>query len=268
MVEICKSFEQEASRFAPMVLLVPGLVMVGVGLIAWLAGLWLRRLVLAWAGAAAGGITAWLVFGPNAVVVALVAGGGAVLGAVLPRLFTAVLLMAFGVAVAFVVVTTTRPVDGQRVLSVSQNVGQSQERLTVPESLKAARVLLFDLVGRVTTAAKDLEMVSWAVVVAPGFVLLVLGLLFPRLAGALTFSVLGTVLIFAGLVVLLIHKGSGPVGLVQQHGALSGLVLLGMAVFGTLEQAVLGPSPRRWHKAGIAGEHPGPEESQHGWRTR
>jgi hypothetical protein len=268
VIEVCKSFEQEASRFAPMVLLVPGLVMVGVGLIAWLAGLWLRRPVLAWAGTAGGGLAAWLLFGPNATIVALAAGGGAVLGAVLPRLFTAVLLTAFSVAVAFVVVTTTRPAEGQRTLSVSQNVGQGQERLAVSDSIKTARVLLFDLVGRVKAAARDLETASWAVVAVPGLVLLVLGLLFPRLAGALTFSALGTALMFAGLIVLLIHKGSGPVGLVQKQGAFYGLVLLGMVVFGTLEQAVLGPSPRRRHQAGAAGAHPRAEESERSWRTR
>ena len=53
MVEILKSFEQVASRFSPAVLIVPGLVMAVLGLVTWLAGMCLRRLVLALVGATA-----------------------------------------------------------------------------------------------------------------------------------------------------------------------------------------------------------------------
>jgi hypothetical protein len=267
VIEILKSFEQEAGRFSPMVLLVPGLAMVALGLIAWLAGMCLRRLVLAGAGAVAGGLAGWLIHGQNPAVVGLAAGGGAVFVAILPRLFTAVLLAALGVAVAFAVTAGTHLVEGQKTSSGRQDLGRGQERLTVQESLGAVRVFAFDIVGRTESAARELEPANLVLLAAVGLVLLVLGLLLARLAGALVFSAMGTALIFAGLIVLLIFKGSAPIAFVQKQGAFYGLVLFGMAAFGTLEQLVLCPSPKRGRKAKSAGSRPRQGESEHGWRN-
>ena len=265
MIEVLKSFEQEASRFQPMVLLVPGLVMVVLGLIAWLAGLFLRRPVLAAICALVGGIAGWLWAGPNPAIWGPAAAGGAILGTVLPRLSTAVLLAAIGVAVVFVIATRVYLVGEQKTLS--QNVGRGPEKLTVPESLRAVRVLAFDIIGRTKAAAGELEPASLVVIAAPGVVLLAAGLLFARLAGALTFSVLGTALIFVGLIVLLIYKGSAPIALVQKQGTFYGLVLLGMAAFGALEQFVLCPSLKRRPKGQAGGPHARPGESERGWRN-
>ena len=268
VIEVLKSFEQEASRFSPVVLFVPGLVMVALGLIVWLAGVRLRRLVLALAGAAAGGLAGWLVHGQNPAVAGLAAGGGAVFGAILPRLSTTVFLAAFGVVVVFVITARTYLVEGHKPASGAPNVRRGEEKLTVPESLAAVRVLAFDVVGRTKAAAGDLEPANLAVIAAVGLVLLVLGLFLARLAGALVCSVLGTALIFVGLIVLLMFKGSAPITFVQKQGTLYGLVLLGMATFGTLEQLVMCPSPQRGRKAKSAGRRPGPEEAEHDWRSR
>ena len=56
MVEILKCFEQVASRFSPAVLVLPGLAMVLLGLVTWLAGMCLRRIVPGLIGAMAGGM--------------------------------------------------------------------------------------------------------------------------------------------------------------------------------------------------------------------
>jgi hypothetical protein len=99
-------------------------------------------------------------------------------------------------------------------------------------------------------------------------VLLVLGLLLTRLAGAMVCSGLGSLLVFAGLIVLLIFKGSAPITFIQKQGVLYGLVLLAMAAFGTLEQLVLCPSPKRRQKAGSGKSGSRRGEAEHGWRTR
>ena len=118
------------------------------------------------------------------------------------------------------------------------------------------------------SALCELELADQAVLAAVGVVLLVLGLFLVRSAGALTCSALGAVLVFAGLTALLILKGSNPIALMERQGRFYGLVLLGMTAFGTLEQLVLCPSPKRRHQAG-AGK-PGSrqdERAQQGWRT-
>jgi hypothetical protein len=267
VIEVFNRFEQEAGRFDPTLLVVAGLVLAGLGLVIWLAGMCLRRLVLALAGAAAGGLTGWLVPVPGPVFVGLAAGGGAVLGAVLPRLTTAVLLAILGVAVAFVITARTHLLGGQELPSGPPHAGRGEERLTIPQSLGAVRVFAFDVVGRSRAAAGEMGTAGLAAIGAAGLVLLVLGFVLPRLAGTLFCSVLGTMLIFAGLIVLLIFKGSAPITLIEKQGALYGVVLFGMAAFGAVEQLALCPAPRRGKKSRSAGRS-GPAESEKGWRNR
>jgi len=267
MVEILKSFEQVASRFSPPVLMVPGLAMVMLGLVAWLGGMCVRRLVLALFGAAAGAIAAALVLGRNPAVAGLAAGGGALFGVLLPRLSAAILLASFGVAVALVVVTGTPAVAGPRAASGPSEAGQEQERLTLRESLDGVHAYALNIVDGIRSAFRTLERPDQAVLAAVGLVLLVLGLFLARLAGALTCSALGAALVFAGLTALLILKGSDPIALMERQGRFYGLVLLGMTAFGTLEQLVLCPSPKRRHRAGAGKPGSKQEESEHHWRT-
>jgi hypothetical protein len=267
MVEILKSFEQVASRFSPPVLMVPGLVMVVLGLVAWLGGMCVRRLVLAFVGAAAAGIAAVLIHGRNPAVAGLAAGGGALFGAILPRLSAAILLASFGVAVALVIVTGTPAGAGPRAMSGPPETEQEQGGLTMRESLDTVHAYALNIVDCVRSACCELERPNQAVLAAVGFALLVLGLFLVRLAGALACSALGAALVFAGLTALLILKGSDPIALMERQGRFYGLVLLGMAAFGTLEQLVLCPSPKRRRQAGAGKSGPRQEESEHHWRT-
>ncbi len=265
MIEILKSFEQVASRFSPPVLMVPGLALVVLGLVAWLGGMCVRRLVLASVGAAAGAI-AVLLQGRNPMVAGLVAAGGALFGVLLPRLCAAILLAFFGVAVALAVMTRAPAVAAPGAVSRPPEAGQEQERYTVRESLDGVHAYALNIVDGIRSAFCELERPNQALLAAVGLVLLVLGLSLVRLAGALTCSALGAALVFAGLTALLILKGSDPITLMERQGRFYGLVLLGMTAFGTLEQLVLCPSPRRRHKDG-AGKTGSKEESGHHWRT-
>jgi len=60
--------------------------------------------------------------------------------------------------------------------------------------------------------------------------------IFPRLLSALILSVLGTALVFAGLIMLLIYKGSQPVTYIIQKQYFFAAIFAIMAVFGTIEQ--------------------------------
>ncbi len=264
MVEILKSFEQVASRFSPSVLMVPGLTLVALGLVAWLGGMCVRRPLLALFGAAAGAVAAVLIYGRNPVVAGLAAAGGALFGALLPRLSTAVLLASFGVAVGLVVMTRPPAVAQPKAVSQPPESEQEQERFTVRDSLDGVHAYALNIADGVRSAFWRLERPSQALLAAVGLMLLVLGLSLVRLAGALTFSAWGAALVFAGLTALLILKGSKPITLMGQQGRSYGLVLLGMTVFGTLEQLVLCPSPRRRHRAGKTDSK---EESGHRSRS-
>ncbi len=267
MVEILKSFEQVASRFSPPVLMVPGLAMVALGLVAWLGGMCVRRPVLALFGAAAGAIAAVLIQGRYAAVIGLAAGGGALVGAILPRLSTAILLASLGMAVTLAFVATTPAVAEYKLMSGPVEPEQEQEKFPLRESLDGVYAYALNIADSIRSAFCELERPDQAILGAVGLVLLVLGLFFVRLAGALTCSALGAALVFAGLTALLILKGSNPIALMEQQGRFYGLVLLGMTAFGTLEQLVLCPSPRRRHRAGAGKTDSKEAESGHHSRS-
>ena len=268
MVEILQSFERTAGRFSPVVLIVPGLAMVVLGLLAWLAGSCLRRVVLGLVGAAAGLLVGFFVIGQNPPTYALAAGGGAALGAILPRVFLAGLLAVFGAGIAFAIVARAHPVEEQGTLFGVPDGGLPEGRFTVQQSLDAVRAYAIDVRDRAEAAARELTPVDWAIVAAAALGALVLAMLWARLAGALACSALGTMLILTGLTLLLILKGSTPIARIEQQGAFYGLVLLGMAAFGTLEQLVLCRPPKREAKAGSGRSKSQQEESKSGWRNR
>lgn len=62
------------------------------------------------------------------------------------------------------------------------------------------------------------------------------GSIFPRLLSALILSVFGTALVFAGLIMLLIYKGSLPVTYISEKQYFFAAVFVVMTVFGTIEQ--------------------------------
>ncbi len=267
MVEILKSFEQVGSRFSPPVLMVPGLALVVLGLVAWLGGMCVRRLVLALVGAAAGAIATVLIYGRSPAVAGLAAAGAALFGAILPRLSAAILLASFGVAVALVIVAGTPATAGHKLISGLPEAGPEQERLTLRESLDVAQAYALNIMDHVRSTLRGLERPDQVLLAAVGLVLLVLGLFLVRLAGALTCSALGAVLVFAGLTALLIFKGSDPIALMERQGRFYGLVLLGMTAFGTLEQLVLCPPPKRRHRGQAEKSDSEHEESEHHYRS-
>ena len=102
------------------------------------------------------------------------------------------------------------------------------------------------------------------------FTLLMAGLLFRQLGGALSCALLGTVMIFAGLVLLLIFKGSAPVTRIAGRPLLFGAVFLSMTAFGTLEQGILcrRADKRNEAKAPSKKKSRKSEGGKRGWRDR
>ena len=66
-----------------------------------------------------------------------------------------------------------------------------------------------------------------------------------RLLSALIFSVFGSAAIFAGLILLLLYKGSQPVTNIIQKQHFFAAVFVAMAVSGTVEQLLFCKSPKK-----------------------
>jgi len=268
MIEILKSFEQVAGRFSPVVLVAPGLALAVLGLVTWLAGMCRRRLVLGLIAAMAGGLAGFFVGGQNPALAGLAAGGSAAFGAVVPRVFVAIVLALLGIVIVFAVLTRSQLFQEQGLLLSGQTLNHAGTRFTVQESLDAVQAYVLDIVDRVRAIARQLAPADLAILAGVGTGLLAVGLLLAHLAGALTCSLLGSGLIFAGMTLLLIFKGAAPVARMEQQGPFYGLVLLGMAAFGTLEQLLLCPRPVKDRDLPPGKSRSHREESRRDWRGR
>jgi hypothetical protein len=268
MVEILKSFEQVASRFPPAMLILPGLAIVALGLVTWLAGMCRKRLLLGLVGGLTGGLAGYFVSAQNPLIATLTAGGSAAFGAMTPRLSVAVVLAGLGGTIAFGVLARGYLFQEHGLLLSGETLTQSGTRFTTQESLDAVQAYVLDVTDRIGAIARRLAPADLAIIAAVSVGLLIAGLLLTRLAGALTCSLLGSGLVFAGLTLLLIFKGSTPVARMERQGVFYGLLILGMAAFGTLEQLLLCPEPADDRDAAGGKSRSRSKESQGGWRNR
>lgn len=69
--------------------------------------------------------------------------------------------------------------------------------------------------------------------------ILVTGSLFWHLASALCCAAMGTILIFAGMILLLLYKGAAPISYIIGKQSFYIAVLIAMTAFGTIEQLLL-----------------------------
>lgn len=262
MIEILENFEQVAGRLSPAVIVVAPVILTGAGLVIWLGGIGFRRVSLALAGVIIGGVFVFAtgIRRPAVAVSSILA--AAFVAVILPRLFTAVLSATLLSAVLFVVLAwplLAAPASNVRTVS-------GQQSFSARESLDLMRAYGLDLADNIKRAGKELVLVRWLIVVVVGLVLFASGLLFRHAAGALACSLLGTALIWVGLAVLLMYKGSMPVRRIEQNALAYGLAAVGMVAFGTLEQYALCRRADRKRKARRHEEEEHERKSKHSWR--
>lgn len=239
MVGILKSFEETATGLSPIILVLPGLVATGVGLFIWLGGTGFRWLGRAVVGAASGVVMGFCLGNQRLGPVILFALVGFFLGAAFPRLFTAALSGVLGLVVAFLIAAWPYLGQDRGTLLAAEPAGQAGEVLSTEESLEVVRVSMVDLTDSVKLAGRQLPPGRWAVIAMAGLGVLGAALLLRHLAGALSCSIVGAALIFAGLVLLLLHKGSDPITRIGDRPGYYVLVFLIVVLFGTTEQWLL-----------------------------
>lgn len=243
MLEILQNFEStagEAARVRPLVLVGPGVAAVGVGLCIWLGGLGLRKLLVAIAGAITGGILGYVLMSSGVVPMAASAVAAAVIARVFERVSITVLAAALAATIGFAVLAGSY-IESPQAISAADQDGASARTATGEgaagmEQLKAYAV---DAGGRIERAVWLMPPQKWAIIVLLAVISLVGGFVIWRPTAALCFSVLGTILIFAGMIVLLLYKGAAPVGRISSRPLIYGGIFAAMALFGTVEQLLL-----------------------------
>jgi hypothetical protein len=98
---------------------------------------------------------------------------------------------------------------------------------------------LFDCSERVKQSCSQMPRYIWVIIPAAAVVAIVAGVALWRFASALSCAALGTTLIFAGMILLLMYKGSAPISELMRKPPFYGTVFVTMAAFGTVEQLIL-----------------------------
>jgi hypothetical protein len=270
MLEVCQHFEQVAAQFSPAVLIGAGVAGVVLGLFVWLGGLGLRKILLAVAGAVAGGVCGFFITGGNFILASTAAALGVVIAVVFGKIFIVVLTGVLAAAFGFAVLAG--PYIGSADSLVQYRGSETQgaiEPLSLRQSAETAKTYTADFGAAIKQTGSELPVVRWAIIGGVAVVFVIVGLFIWRFASALCCSTLGTVLIFGGMILLLLYKGAEPISEICRRGQFYLCVFIGMIAFGTVEQLLV--CRRRTAKS--AAKKQAAKEGQesrrpvHKWRT-
>ncbi|MFB0524336.1 MAG: hypothetical protein ACETVZ_02265 [Phycisphaerae bacterium] len=270
MLEILQNFEQVTTRFAALVLIVPGLAAIIVGLFIWLGGLGFRRLLVALMGVISGGICGFLLISRNIISVTIAAGLAAIIAIIFERLFITVLLAALAAAFGFAILLgpyiqaadTAKPVNPSKIA----NQGTA---FTIGQSVEILKAYAIDFTGRTKQACSQMPAYNWAIIAVLAVIVAVAGFWLWRVASALCCAALGALLIFVGMILLLLYKGSAPITKIADRTSFYAAIFIAMAAFGTLEQLLLCRREERKARGErrASGEKQGTEQTTQRWRT-
>ena len=237
MLVALQNLEQVSLHLAAPVLVLTGLALVGVGLCVWLGGLRWNRVVAGFIGATGGALCGVLFVKEHQIfagsILTLV---GASLGSVFKKTLMVLAGGAVTTAIGLIVFSVpvianesnwqaennevSNSIDSEGVLSVGESVGV----------LKSQAVCLFTGLRDCVAQVRPLGFITS---IFAGIIVVGCGVFLPRFVVAVTSATLGTGMIFAGMIFLLLYKGAEPMTRIYSAGFFYNLVILVMVAFGT-----------------------------------
>jgi hypothetical protein len=271
MLEILQNFESSmgAARLSPPVLIGSGLTGVALGLFVWLGGLGFKKVLVAIGGAVCGGIVGFFVIRRGTVAASIVAAIAAIITITCERVSLALLTGAVAASVSFAVLAGPTVGGSQTANLTGRDEASAQaapiDSGPISEQLKTYVVDVGETVKR---AASQLPLYKWAITAALAAVFMAGAFIFRRLIPALCFSVLGTGLVFFGMILLLVYKGAAPVSRMSMQPLTYTGVFAAMTVFGTVEQVLLcrGAKTQMASKQKAAQGKQGAQKKRRSWR--
>lgn len=207
MTEILQYYEKIAANLSPIASVGLGLTAVLAGLIIWLGGLGFKKLLPAVAAAIGGGTPVFLLTGK----------------------YTFTLLSAAATCIAAIIYERAFFIILTTVLAVVLGFG-----ILAGPYIEQANSLI--------ELCQQLPVRSWLIIAGLAIFFMIAGLYLRRLIPALCCSVLGTLLIFAGMILLLLNKGTTPAASISQKPLFYAAVFALMTSFGMTVQILLCPS--------------------------
>ena len=240
MLEFAQHFEQMSVWFSPVVLIGPGLMGVLLGLFVWLGGLGFRKVLFAVAGAVSGGICGFFIIGQNIILVMVSAGLAVAFAIMFEKLFIIILTAVIAAVLGFAVLAKSYIEEAEGLKQhpeyKTQNVGES---LSIRQTVEITKAYIGDFSTGIKEAGLEMSLYSWAIIVALVVIFMAAGFFFWRLTSAFCYAALGTMLIFAGMILLLLYKGAAPISSICRKQSFYLSAFTAMTVFGTIEQLLL-----------------------------
>lgn len=267
MLEALEYYQSLAQKFQGQLLTGPGIAIVLAGLCIWLAGLRWRRTLGAVAGAAIA-VAGVLNFGdyPPPTVLGVCA-VGLIAGVFINRIVLSVFGTIVGVLVVMVFLSGSSQAanqdDGIEFLDVDKAYNPDQIRpddfvlensyptwpeyeqsdavIPAPDAIKITTAMAGYFIGRTKKAVFSAGVVTYGGAALAAVIIMFFSLIAPRLFIAVFSAIIGSAVIFTGMIMLLFYKGSEPVSLIAAKAQFYGLVFGAMAAFGILVQLLLSP---------------------------
>jgi hypothetical protein len=285
MLEIFQNFKQMTARLAPSVLIGPGAAAVLIGLFVWLGGLRLKKVLVAIVGAVGGGVLGFVVISPSVLAATISAAVAAVIAIIFEKALIAILAAALVGAFGFVFLVgpyiqssqAADPADPSLGLPAQGDTTIEAATLSVDGSIEELKAYAVDVGGQMKQACSQMPLFRWAMITVSAAILVAAlaaisiagGPALWRFTSALCFSVFGTVLIFAGMILLLLYKGTAPVSHIHGRALIYAGVFAAMAAFGAFEQLLVcrRAKPESAKKGKAGKDKKGTDRKGKDWRT-
>jgi hypothetical protein len=243
MLEILQDFESAVSgttQLNPVVLVGPGLVCVIAGLFVWLGGLGFRKILVAVVGVITGGISCFFAIRQNIISAAFTAALTAALAMLFERVFITILTASLAATFAFAILAGSYIEGSQQQTPLnSSRLSNQNAVLGIRESAEKMKAYIIEAGQKLKHACLQMPLYIWTMIIVLMLICIVVGFSLWHLASALCCSALGTILIFTGMILLLLNKGSMPVSIISSRSSYYVTVFSAMMIFGTTEQLLL-----------------------------
>jgi hypothetical protein len=271
MVEIARYLEQMAVQFKPAILIGPGLAAVLLGLFVWLGGLGFRRTLVAIIGAVSGGICGFFMSTRNIVPATVSAIIAAVVAIIFEKIFITITAGILAGAFGFAILVRPYIENGGEAAPINRGEIQNKEEVfDIRQSAEVVKAYIADFIAEIKKILSEMPVHNHIIIAAVAVLFTAAGFFQWRLASAFCCAALGTILIFAGMISLLLYKGAAPISRICQNQSYYLGVFAAMTVLGTAEQLLLcrGVEEKPTRKKEANKNRKESEEITTSWRNR
>jgi hypothetical protein len=271
MLYILRHFEKTAVHLDSAILVVSGLVVFLLGLVIWLAGTAFKKFLAIIAGAVIGYIIGLFVTGRNIISATASAGLAAMLAAVFERLFITILAALLAAVIGFVLLAGPYlQEDPGTIPTTLQNAQNIAGTLGPGQTIEVIKLYVATLFAQARYIVSQMTVLKPAIIIGIVVAVLITGFFFGDLIGAAAAATMGTVFVFAGIILLLLYKGSGPVSQISSRQTFYATVFAAMIAFGTIVQLLFCRHPVKNKMPTVKKEmnnQKGTRETAYSWRS-